>query len=119
MMIEKIRNFLNNRYNINEYPALDQQFIIWNRTKPLAGVRILDGTPVFTNTLLKYINLLAAGAELTVGYSENIPYDPSVVNFLALISTKQALSVRDTAVRTKSVHLGASHMTSSQKTTVA
>ena len=90
MMIEKIRNFLNNRYNINEYPALDQQFIIWNRTKPLAGVRILDGTPVFTNTLLKYINLLAAGAELTVGYSENIPYDPSVVNFLEQIGMPTA-----------------------------
>ena len=81
-MIEKIRNFLHNRYNVNEYPALDHQFRVWNSTKVLAGVRILDGTPVFANTLLKYINLLAAGAELTVGYSETIPYDRSVIDFL-------------------------------------
>ena len=46
------------------------------------GIRVLDGTPVFANTLLKYINLLAAGAELSVAYSHDIPYDKTIIDFL-------------------------------------
>lgn len=82
MIIESIQNYLAGRYKANEYPALLHQFDLWSRTRPLAGKKILDGTPVFANTMLKYINLIAAGAELSVGWSDSIPYDPSVIDFL-------------------------------------
>jgi adenosylhomocysteinase len=80
--IAAIDDFLQNRYQIEEYPALAAQFELWSAARPLAGKKILDGTPVFANTLLKYKNLLAAGAELVVGYCDNIPYDPEIIDFL-------------------------------------
>lgn len=86
--IELIKQFLHNRYQICEYPALNYQFELWHCSRPLAGVRVLDGTPVFANTLLKYINLLAAGAELSVAYSDGMPYDKTVVDFLQTIGVE-------------------------------
>ena len=80
--IKLIENFLHSRYAVYEYPALAYQFELWSKTRPLAGIKVLDGTPVFANTLLKYMNLLAAGAELTVGYCDSIPYDPKIIDFL-------------------------------------
>ena len=79
--IEAITQFLHNRYQVCEYPALNYQFELWNQSQPLQGIRILDGTPVFANTLLKYMNLLAAGAELSVAYSDDIPYDKTIIDF--------------------------------------
>ena len=84
-MIDKIKNFLGDRYQRNEYPALAYQYELWRTDTPLKGVKVLDGTPVFANTLLKYINLIAGGAVLTVGYCDNIPYDPNVIAFLQSI----------------------------------
>ena len=86
--IELIKNFIADRYNVCEYPALQYQFELWSSTCPLHGVRILDGTPVFTNTLLKYANTLAAGAELSVAYGDSIPYDPAVIDFLQHIGVE-------------------------------
>lgn len=45
-------------------------------------MRLLDATPVFRNTLSKYIPLLEGGAELAVGLSEVMPHDPKIVQFL-------------------------------------
>lgn len=87
-MIQAINEFLYNRYEAHEYPALAYQLKKWQTLRPLAGVKILDGTPVFANTLLKYINLLAAGADLTVGWSDAIPYDPAIIEFLQKIGVK-------------------------------
>ncbi|MBR7143595.1 MAG: hypothetical protein IKD10_01510 [Lentisphaeria bacterium] len=86
--IELIKDFLAGTYSVCEYPALAYQFELWSRTRPLAGVKVLDGTPVFANTLLKYINLLTAGAELAVGYCDSIPYDNKVVDFLKSIGVE-------------------------------
>ena len=84
-MLKQISDFLHDRYQLCEYPALAYQFRKWNEEKPLSGKKLLDGTPVFTNTLLKYASLIAAGAELSVGYSSNIPYDPEIISFLTKI----------------------------------
>ncbi|MBE6369513.1 MAG: hypothetical protein E7056_05045 [Lentisphaerae bacterium] len=88
MPVDAVRKFLHGRYRVEEYPALNRQFLDWQRTRPLAGKKILDGTPVFANTLLKYINLLVGGADLTVGYCDSIPYDKTVVDFLQSIGVK-------------------------------
>lgn len=84
-MLKQISDFLQERYQLCEYPALAYQFRKWNAEKPLTGRKLLDGTPVFANTLLKYAALIAAGADLSVGYSSNIPYDPEVIRFLEKI----------------------------------
>lgn len=81
-MLKKIDQYLQNKYEKTEYPALDFQRNLWLKEKPLKGKRILDATPVFANTLLKYAAMIAAGADLTIGYSESIPYDPEIIHFL-------------------------------------
>ena len=44
-MIEAIKNFLGDRYQLNEYPALAYQYELWRRTQPLKDIKVLDGTP--------------------------------------------------------------------------
>ncbi len=77
-----IFDYVKQCYAEAEYPALDSQIQEWNQTKPLAGIKILDSTPVCRNTLLKYMPLLAAGAKLTVGISEIMPYDEKILRML-------------------------------------
>ncbi len=78
-----LRGILDRTYTVSDYPALDQQARQWEATKPFAGTRLIDATPVFTNTLAKYIPLLAGGAELHVALSPLLPHDPQVTRTLA------------------------------------
>ena len=78
-IINGLNEYIGDRYQPCEYPALRQQTTEWSESKPLAGIRILDNTPLFTNTLLKYIPLLSGGAELTLAISERTPYDSSLI----------------------------------------
>ncbi len=81
---ESLLNFFQSRYTQKTaYPALAAQWELWSRTKPLQGVKVLDGTPLFFNTFGKYTGLLLAGAELTVAYSPELPYDPEALALLA------------------------------------
>lgn len=66
-------------YSPAEYPALAHQITAWSRSQPLAGLTVLDATPVFTNTLAKYLALQVAGAEVTVSAHRAIPGDPVVI----------------------------------------
>ncbi len=47
----------------------------WRQSRPLAGKSVLDATPVFRNTLCKYLALLAGGAQLSVYAHPDIPCD--------------------------------------------
>ena len=66
-----------------DYPALAAQAERWQESRPLEGLRVLCGTPLFLNTLAQYAALLAGGADLAVVYSDELGYDPSVPDFLA------------------------------------
>ncbi len=66
------------RYRREEFPVLLSQIEEWSITKPLKGVRIIDGSPVFFNSCAKYTALLAAGANLTVAFSNAMPHDPAM-----------------------------------------
>lgn len=59
-------------------PALTRQCAAWSATRPFSGLTVLDATPLFRNTLLKHACLLAAGAEVWVGYGRVMPHDPAV-----------------------------------------
>lgn len=80
--LEVLQDAVNDVYQPHDYPALRWQTRTWRETVPLRGVRLLDVTPVFTNTVAKYIPLLAAGADLTVSLSPLLPHDPAVVRLL-------------------------------------
>ena len=77
-----IEGYLAGRYELREYPSLSAQAERFAAARPFAGRALLDCTPVFANTLLKYVSLLKGGAALTVGVCERIPHDPAVVRFL-------------------------------------
>lgn len=78
---EKILPYVSAHYDEQDYGALAHQYAQWVETKPLSGLRILDATPLFRNTLLKYRNLLAAGAELTIGLSDVISHNGEALLF--------------------------------------
>ena len=44
-------------------------------------MKILDATPIFFNTGLKYLALLSAGADLTVSIHPSLPKDETALNF--------------------------------------
>lgn len=78
-----IRNYTSGIYRREEYPALYAQWEDWRVRRPLRGIRVLDATPLFANTLLKFVPLLAGGAELTVATQDAIPHDPALIPLLA------------------------------------
>ncbi len=80
--LDQLARALAGFYRPEEYPALEEQRRGWRETRPFAGVRIFDATPVFRNTMVKYLALLSGGADLTVAVGEGIPCDPAVVEAL-------------------------------------
>lgn len=67
------------RYLPADYPALHSQVKEPGQLSHLAGLHLLDATPVFTNTLAKYAALHSAGATVHVSVSPALPHDPGVV----------------------------------------
>ncbi len=76
------------RYPPEDCPALTRQRALWAGTRPLAGLSVLDATPLFANTLVKHAALLAAGAEVWVGYGRAMPFDPAVPPCLAALGLR-------------------------------
>lgn len=70
------------RYSRTERPALTAQWAQWKATQPLAGASVLSATPVFHNTLVAHQVLIAAGAELSVGLSPELPRNDDAVAVL-------------------------------------
>lgn len=79
MDITNLLNSVTARYQPEDYPALHSQINAPQQLGHLQGVRLLDATPIFANTLAKYAALLAAGAHLSVSVSPALPHDPQVV----------------------------------------
>ncbi len=65
-----------------DYPALAAQAERWHEVRPLEGLRILCGTPLFLNTLAQYAALLEGGADLAIVYSDELGYDPAIPGLL-------------------------------------
>lgn len=80
---EVIKNYLKNFYSEREYISVFSQIDEFEAEKSnLSKFKVLDATPVFRNTLSKYLPLLKADMELVIGYGNNIPYDPKIVELL-------------------------------------
>lgn len=80
--MKTLERLIQGHYRPEEYPSLADQAARWAAVRPLAGLSVLDATPVFRNTVSKYIPLLKAGARLTVGLAEGFPHDPAIAAFL-------------------------------------
>lgn len=74
-----IRKYLSEHYPAEEWPTLLAQAEEWGGTRPLAGLRILDATPLFRNTLGKMMALMAAGAEVSIPWRSALPADAAVL----------------------------------------
>jgi len=79
---EQLRRFVRAAYAPEEFPALEAQCRRWRATRPLANLRVLDATPVFRNTVAKYLALVAGGAEVSVHVGRGIPADCGIVEAL-------------------------------------
>lgn len=82
METKAIEKLIRSVYALNEYPALAYQIEEWERTRPLENISIIDAAPVYRNTLIKHLALIAAGARLTVGLSKVMAYDESIVHLI-------------------------------------
>lgn len=87
---EKIRNFLSSYYTPEEWPTLLWQAEEWSQSRPLEGLRVLDGTPLYRNTLGKFMALLAAGAEVWVPERPGMPYDAAIMQMLPELGIRKA-----------------------------
>ena len=79
--ISKLKEHLYQRYNVSEFPALNNQIKEWSDSRPLKNISVLDATPIFFNTGLKYLALLSAGAKLTVSAHKSLPKDDNAIAF--------------------------------------
>lgn len=80
--MSELYDFIRQFYTPSEFPALAKQSERWKLTRPLAGRRIYDATPVFRNTLVKYYALQCAGAEVTAAVGANLPCDKDICRML-------------------------------------
>lgn len=76
--LEALRGYLEQYYKPEEWPALLAQAEEWSAAKPLEGLRILDATPLFRNTLAKHYALMAGGAQVFVPQVSKMPSDPAI-----------------------------------------
>ena len=88
--MKSLYNYISDFYQTDEFPALSEQLDFWSKTRPFEGIKILDATPVFRNTLVKYLALLTGGADLTVAIGEKIPADLTIFNMLPEFGICQA-----------------------------
>lgn len=81
--LTSLRDYLLQFYPPEEWPTLLNQADEWAKTRPLEGLRVLDATPLFRNTLAKFMALMAAGAEVCIPWRSSLPADAGVVAQLA------------------------------------
>ncbi|MBL7481837.1 NAD-binding protein [Legionella bononiensis] len=72
-------------------PFMHEQLGLWESTRPLKGLKVVNHVPVVSNTVLKIGCLLAAGAEVTVtNPSSFMSADKDVVSSLGLAGVRYA-----------------------------
>lgn len=79
---DRLLSALSGLFSCQSIPVLTDQITRWRESRPLAGVRILDATPLFFNTCVKHAALLAAGADLTVAYTDQLPFSTDALTLL-------------------------------------
>ena len=78
-MPQKILDFVLKRYEAADFPACFEQYENWSASKPLEGLKILDASPVYQNSLVKYLPLVAGGARLFVSRRSGVLRDEGFI----------------------------------------
>lgn len=81
-MFNFLSKYLEQFYRPEERAALEVQIQDFSGEKKIENCKVLDATPVFRNTLNKYLPLFKANIDLTVGYGGNVPFDAEIITFL-------------------------------------
>ncbi len=89
-VVQSIRDYLLPCYPEQEWPCLLHQAEEWSATRPLEGLRILDATPLYRNTLGKFMPLLAAGAQLYVPWRPLLPTPAEIEALLPRFGIRRA-----------------------------
>ena len=80
-MTEKLLQYLESHYAPQDYPVIRAQYNDFQGRRPFAGLRILEATPLFFNTIAKFLPLVAGGAEVTLSHIGGVPYDPAFIEW--------------------------------------
>ena len=80
-MTEKLLQYLESHYAPQDYPVIRAQYNDFQGRRPFAGLRILEATPLFFNTIAKFLPLVAGGAEVTLSHIGGVPYDPAFIGW--------------------------------------
>ena len=80
-MTEKLLQYLESHYAPQDYPVIRAQYNDFQARRPFAGLRILEATPLFFNTIAKFLPLVAGGAEVTLSHIGGVPYDPAFIEW--------------------------------------
>ncbi len=80
--LSQIEKYFTDNYPIEHYPTMIAQRELWSQNRPLEGLHILDATPICRNTIYKFLSLIHAGAELTVGYGAMSNFDSRTIELL-------------------------------------
>ena len=67
-MTEKLLQYLESNYAQQDYPVIRAQYNDFQARRPFAGLRILEATPLFFNTIAKFLPLVAGWAEVTLSH---------------------------------------------------
>lgn len=78
-LVARILDDCRSSYAQEEYPCLYDQINKWSVERPFEGMCLLDATPIFTNTLIKYAALLAGGAQVHLAEPKVMPHDPDAL----------------------------------------
>lgn len=89
--MKDLRDYLLQSYPPEEWPTLLAQADEWAQSRPLEGLRVLDATPLFRNTLGKFLALRAAGARVCVPWRSSLPADANVLAQLAHFGIEKAV----------------------------
>ena len=83
MILNEIDKIIASHYKECEYPVCIVQSREWGTSRPLEGLTVLDATPCFRNSLVKYRALIAAGANFVLGLADGYPHDKNIAQLLA------------------------------------
>ena len=81
MMVDQLLTYLQKHYRPEDYPVIRAQYADFESRKPFAGLKILEATPLFFNTIAKFLPLIAGGAQVTLSHIKGVPFDPAFIDW--------------------------------------
>lgn len=63
---DKLLRYILKKYTLNDFPCLYNQYKRYVENRPFEGLKILNSTPIFYNTLAKILPIVASGAKLSL-----------------------------------------------------